>query len=257
MSTYDSSLTRVPVFNALLDRDPSGDTWLLPLLQFGSRSPGRLDGLLTGRLLPGHPRWWGKNERRLEPPRSLLRWLVAHACAPASDDLWGSPATKAKRESLVARDAATIDEALRLLETAPTLRKWYVLEGRSQPDACLETDTILLVIEGKRTEHKATAVTADAAPKPDAQTYGCCVGHPWREARTRADDRRRPGWGRRHHPGQPLVERSECPGARHDSRGQPSPQESSGTPSDRRGVPGCSDVATSVLGIRTGLASTS
>src|SRR4029077_17960689 len=84
---------------------------------------------------------------------------VANACAPASDALWGSPSTKAKRKSLVARDAATIDEALRLLATAPTLGKWYVLEGRSQPDACLETDTILLVIEGKRTERKATAVT--------------------------------------------------------------------------------------------------
>jgi hypothetical protein len=160
MGIYDSSLTRVvPVFDAMMDRDPSGETWLLPLLQFGSRSAGRLDGLVTGGLLPGHPRWWGKNERRLEPPRSLLRWLVANACAPKSDASWGRPPTRAKRELLVARDAATIDEALRLLETAPTFAKWYVLEGRSQPDACLETDTMLLVIEGKRTERRATAVT--------------------------------------------------------------------------------------------------
>ena len=34
-----------------------------------------------------------------------------------------------------------------------------MLEGRSQPDACFETDAMLVVIEGKRTERKATAVT--------------------------------------------------------------------------------------------------
>lgn len=161
MGIYDSSRTRVvPVFDALMDRDPGGRTWLLPLLHLGSRSAGRLDEVATAALLPGHPRWWGKNERRLDPPKSLLRWLVANACAPASDALWGGPATRAKRERLVARDTETINEALRLLETsAATFRKWYVLEGRSQPDACLEANTTLVVIEGKRTEHKATAVT--------------------------------------------------------------------------------------------------
>ena len=34
-----------------------------------------------------------------------------------------------------------------------------MLEGRSRPDACFETDAMLVVIEGKRTERKATAVT--------------------------------------------------------------------------------------------------
>jgi len=43
MGTYDSSRTRVaPVFDALMDRDPTGQTWLLPLLELGSRSVGRL-----------------------------------------------------------------------------------------------------------------------------------------------------------------------------------------------------------------------
>lgn len=160
MGTYNSSRTRVvPVFDALMDRDASGRTWLLPLLHLGSHSAGRLEGVTTAALFPAHPRWWGKNERRLDPPRPLLRWLVANACAPASAALWGGPATRTKRERLVARDPETINEALRLLETPATFRAWYVLEGRSQPDACLETDTLLVVIEGKRTERKATAVT--------------------------------------------------------------------------------------------------
>ena len=159
MGTYDSSRTRVaPVLDALMDRDSSAKTWLLPLLRLGSRSAGRL-GVTTSALLPGHPRWWGKNERRLDPPKALLRWLVAHASAPASDDLWGGSVTRAKRERLVARDPSTISEALRLLEGPPASRVWYVLEGRSQPDACLETDTLVVVIEGKRTERKATTLT--------------------------------------------------------------------------------------------------
>ncbi len=159
MGTYDSSRTRVaPVLDALMDRDPSGRTWLLPLLHLGSRSAGRLEAVTTAALIPAHRRWWGKNERRLNPPKTLLRWLVANGCAPASDALRGGPATRAKRERLVARDPDAISEALRLLDAPAASHTWYVLEGRSQPDACLETDTLLVVIEGKRTERKATAV---------------------------------------------------------------------------------------------------
>jgi hypothetical protein len=160
MGTYNSSLTRVvPVSDALIDRDPSGRTRLLRLLQLGSRAVGRLDEVQTSDLLPDHPHWWGKKERRLAPPRSLMRWLVANACAPPSDILWGGKATREKRTRLVARDADVINEALHLLETSATFRKWYVLEGRSQPDAFLEADTALVVIEGKRTERKATTFT--------------------------------------------------------------------------------------------------
>ena len=93
MGAYDSSRTRVePVFDALMDPDPSGQDWLLPLLQLGSRSLGRLDDLTKAALIPAHPRWWGKNERRLNPPKSLLRWLVANACAAALKTLWGRQA---------------------------------------------------------------------------------------------------------------------------------------------------------------------
>ena len=142
-----------------MDRDPTGQTWLLPLLELGSRSVGRLPNSTKPALIPNHPRWWGNNERRLDPPKSLLRWLIANASAPASEGFWGGVGTRAKRERLVARDPEVIAEALRLLESSSTFRKWYVLEGRSQPDACFETDAILVVIEGKRKERKATAVT--------------------------------------------------------------------------------------------------
>lgn len=39
-------------------------------------------------------------------------------------------------------------------------RTWCVLEGPSQPDAYLETPELLVVIEGKRTEHGPTTHTS-------------------------------------------------------------------------------------------------
>lgn len=160
MGKQDSSRTRVePVFNALIDRDASGRTWLASLLGLGSRSGGRIDAMRVGTLMRNHPRWWGKSERRLAAPRALLRWLVCNCSRPTSATLWGGAATRVRREGLVIREPAMIAKALRLLEEAPAARGWYVLEGPSQPDACLETDSLLIVIEGKRTERKATTTT--------------------------------------------------------------------------------------------------
>lgn len=141
------------------EQGPTGETWLRHLLRLGSRSAGPLASLTPGSLLSGHPRWWGKNERRLNPPIGLLRWLVANASAPSSDSLWGGTASRAKRERLVKGDADTIAEALRLLEAPPASQVWYVLEGQSRPDVFLETSSTVVVIEGKRTERKATTTT--------------------------------------------------------------------------------------------------
>lgn len=46
-----------------------------------------------------------------------------------------------------------------LLKENPRERGWYVLEGLSQPDAYLETDEAIVVIEGKRTEPGPTIGT--------------------------------------------------------------------------------------------------
>ena len=160
MGKFNSSLTRVvPVFNALMNGDSTGKSWLPVLLKLGSRSSGRVEGLVPGPLIPGHPRWWGREERRFDPPEGLLRWLVENLPTPESQHLWGVGETKEKRERLAARDPRTIGEALQLLEQGYKPRKWYVLEGQSQPDACLETERLILVIEGKRTERESTTTT--------------------------------------------------------------------------------------------------
>jgi hypothetical protein len=160
MGKYDSSLTRVvPVFNALMDRDQTGCSWVPVLLKLGSFSSGRLDDLTIGSLITGHDRWWGDYERGLDPPKALLRWLITNLQKPSSGHSWGREEARKKRELLVCGDPATRNEALRLLENLPAKSAWYVLEGQSQPDACLETENLILVIEGKRTERKATTKT--------------------------------------------------------------------------------------------------
>jgi hypothetical protein len=159
MGKYDSSMTRVtPVFNCMWDADPSGSSWLMPLLALGSYSPQRLN-FDPGQLTSPQTRCWGDKERRLNPPRSLLFWLVNNASRPSSETLWGGPETRKKREKLVERDPATIAEAHRLLCSQAKPGVWYVLEGRSAPDVFLETEYAIIVVEGKRTERSATSVT--------------------------------------------------------------------------------------------------
>lgn len=152
--------TRVaPVFDMLRGRDPTGATWLPVLLDLGSRKDAcRIPAFSP--LATDHPAWWGKNERRLRAPASLLRWLVQNLNPPDRESEWGSDEVKTKRELLVAKDPDTIAEALRLLESTPRARAWYVLEGASAPDVILETETFVLVIEGKRAEAAATSATA-------------------------------------------------------------------------------------------------
>lgn len=161
MGKYNSSDTRVaPVFSGLFARDRSGHGWLNQLLQLGSLAhfaSARPDS--AGALQEHHPAWWGKSERSLAPPLSLLRWLVQNADAPRSSSVWGSPTVRAKREELVRRNPTVVAEALTKLDKGYRPRAWYVLEGQSRPDACLETDRILLVVEGKRTERHAASAT--------------------------------------------------------------------------------------------------
>jgi len=121
---------------------------------------GRIAGIGEVGFLPAdHPAWWGRSERALRPPLALLRWLVRHASEPASAKAWGADTTRRRRKLLVRRDPKTVQQALELLDGKIPRRAWYVLEGESRPDACLQTDRMLLVVEGKRTEPKATTTT--------------------------------------------------------------------------------------------------
>jgi hypothetical protein len=148
---YNSSRTRVaPVFGRLQCIDPSGRSWLQPLLDLAStRDVRRPEAAVSSPLRVA--RWWPK-ERRLPAPNSLLEWLVRNAATPAHPSAWGRRAVEAKRRRLVDRDSVTLEEALLSIERGPSGRAWYVLEGPSQPDVYLATDDLIVLIEGKRTE---------------------------------------------------------------------------------------------------------
>jgi len=95
----------------------------------------------------------------LDPPKALLCWLVENLQMPESGSFEGSDVTRDTRKLLAQKDPATIAEALHLAAEMPKPRAWYILEGQSRPDACLETESLILVIEGKRTKREPATTT--------------------------------------------------------------------------------------------------
>ena len=106
--------------------------------------------------MDGH---WGEHELGLQPPVALLAWLVRNLAPPRDASDLGDDAVVRKRRQLIDRDTATNSKALELLRSTPAERAWYVLEGRTYPDAFIETPDALVVVEGKRTEAGPTRDT--------------------------------------------------------------------------------------------------
>lgn len=157
---FDSSRTRVqPVFDALYGRDPSGESWLPALLALARHGSAKAvpPSTLRGSLRKERCKW-GPEEEKLPAPRSLLEWLVENVEEPAEGFPKASPETDDRRRKLLRRDPDTIRSALAELEREQR-SGWHVLEGRSQPDVYLETDELVVVIEGKRTEAGPTTHT--------------------------------------------------------------------------------------------------
>jgi hypothetical protein len=147
----DSSKTRVaPVFDRLNGLEPG---WVRTLLSLAThRHPVvAIPATADFSLLEGY---WGPTERGLDPPVSLLSWLVRNLTPPV-----GESKVDARRQLLLQRDPATVATALRLLRTDGNKRAWYVFEGQTFPDALLVTPDALVVVEGKRTEPGPTEST--------------------------------------------------------------------------------------------------
>ena len=160
MGRLDSSKTRVaPVFDRLFDCDPTGAVWLDRLIRLGSRASEVDLPSPVGELVPGHLRWWERNERRLSPSLGLLEYLVRNITAEKVMESRTSEKTRRKRLALARRDLDVVQEALTRLRAGEKGKEWFVLEGESRPDAYIETDSIVLVVEGKRTERSTTNKT--------------------------------------------------------------------------------------------------
>ena len=158
MGRHDSSRTRVaPVFNWLQCWDPSGEAWLLPLLELAI---GHRAIALPEKSSPlREARWWPR-EAKLPAHIDLLRWLIENCEEPDLQEAWGkAKTTQEYRRALVGKEPEKVAHALRELRKGRLGKAPHVLEGPTQPDALLGTDELLVVIEGKRDEAVPTTAT--------------------------------------------------------------------------------------------------
>lgn len=154
---YDSSRTRVaPLFDALLARDHTGESWLDALLALGSRSEIVATVPKGQRLVANHGSRWGEFEAKLPAPAALLEYLVQNLDPGLVEASQDTGSTRSRRLELGRRNQATIELAVAELRGGKRGRRWFVLEGESRPDALLETTDLVVCIEGKRTEAGCT-----------------------------------------------------------------------------------------------------
>ena len=107
---------------------------------------------------------YGYDEKAIQPPRSILKWLVEN-----TDKLKDSEKAKiiadTKKSSIERAKLFSNDEnqkkiALSNLEKQKLPQvAWYIFEGYTQPDIYIETRTTIIVGEAKRTEDKLTTET--------------------------------------------------------------------------------------------------
>jgi hypothetical protein len=174
-----------PVFQKLLKRDPTGTEWLPNIFkiatcnrehassvvrQVGPLKPCTVFRRYEDRVLKA---FYGIESIDLEqcfeyplpPPKAFLTWLILNPEKMTWPKKNGKPCkygltTQRRREELFgyhgSRKQKTMQErALAELNTSGVLRssrQWWAFEGFSQADCFLETDQLLVLIEGKRTE---------------------------------------------------------------------------------------------------------
>lgn len=188
---HDSSLTRVqPVFQQLIQQDQSGLSWLPTLMDLVSvnsyqatrirnNSASLLPELAEKRRIGGNIlNYYGVEtielencfEKSIPPSKRFLRWCIEHPeqlTWPRGGKERYSQRTQNKRENLIGlhglqAKATAKKEALEALDKLGAERahtKWWAFEGNTSVDCYLETENILLLIEGKRTEKLSESIS--------------------------------------------------------------------------------------------------
>lgn len=171
MEKDDSTKTRVvPVFDRLLERDATGGFWLRQLMSLGSRASFATVPEELGPITNSLPTWGRGLEEKLPPPMMLLEWLVQNVSSEAVTNSDSKDETRRRRQALADGDSETLNEALyrlRQLQVGkPVGKGWFILEGNTSPDAFIETNTFILVVEGKHTESNLTSYTTWMKHRP-------------------------------------------------------------------------------------------
>jgi len=184
---FNSSITRVrPLFQRLLSADATGQSWLPKILKLGTDNQklARTLSINTGPLVPevvdkrsyrdrvlkayGIDEIQLQNcfEKSLPPAEQFLRWLITHTAKMMTDrNITSGAAAKRLRENLFGYNgvdtqrASTIKAISELdrLRAKGSRRKWWAFEGFTEVDCYLETENLVLLIEGKRTEPLSSA----------------------------------------------------------------------------------------------------
>ena len=191
MGNKNSSVTRVwPVFDQLLEKDPTGQTWLPQLVALGTGPlASELAGKDLGTLIPkvaefsrelpgvmkkvlgpanaariGNLR--GAFEKDFAPPARFLKWMLEHPkeltwpLSGSKQTLEYGKATMEARRGLMGGDPEFLKKGLAGLAgvgSEGSKRKWWAFEGWTNVDCWLETEKIVIFIEGKRTEGISSA----------------------------------------------------------------------------------------------------
>jgi hypothetical protein len=180
----NSSITRVrPFFQKLFIKDWSGETWLPALLRLVTENKNIAENLANNvtalktsilyrrpfkdRVLKAH----GTDAIELEdcfecplpPPSDFLKWLIRNPKAmtwPENGRRSFGDTTQRLREKLIAGERWAIEEALAALKASGSkgsARKWWAFEGFTEVNCYLETENLVLFVEGKRTEPLSSA----------------------------------------------------------------------------------------------------
>lgn len=157
MGEKDSSKTRVqPFFEKIFDAKNAD--WIVSLLN--AFDSGLARSMSENAGIPKYDTIDKYFERKLAPPERFLEWLILNPSKlkwPMEDSNereFGS-ATQDKRKALLEAKEEIQKEAFQNLKqygAEQSYKKWWAFEGFTSVDCLIETDKILLAVEGKRTE---------------------------------------------------------------------------------------------------------
>jgi len=172
---FNSSITRVrPVFKQLIHR--SKTEWLTDILNLFPSEYAKSLATNTGLISPETVKFCLYNDKILgqkeygidtielekcfeysmEPSVNFLRWLIMNPnMLTWPKGMKYSKNTEIKRRVLIGGDTEIKEKALAELfkcGSNKSSKKWWAFEGFTEIDCLIETDSLILAVEGKRTE---------------------------------------------------------------------------------------------------------
>jgi hypothetical protein len=192
----DSSITRVqPVLQILFSDSENEEKRLSKLLRLAPRARHALSNRTI--TSPGSILAWcralktnkensmklpGGFEKTVAPPGEFLRWMIEHPeRLKPPKSLGSSTETIERRKAILGlpskyTERESQDLALELLEEKGpdnSVRQWWAFEGFTHVDCVVETEKLVLFIEGKRTETASENVSWFAERNQIARNLEC------------------------------------------------------------------------------------